>query len=108
MTKVVLFETDLQEKAALFKALGHPARLAILKYLAETGVCMSGDIADELPLARTTVNQHLYELKELGLIKGEIDGVRVNYCLNMEKLNQVKSLINSFTDSIGCCGDQEC
>lgn len=108
MTKLELFEPVLQEMAAVFKAISHPARLAILKYLSETGVCMSGNIADELPLARTTVNQHLYELKEMGLIKGEISGAKVNYCLNPEKLNQMRHMLDSFITSIGCCGDQEC
>jgi len=64
--KVELFDTDLQESAILFKALGHPARLMILKFLAETNSCFTGDISSILPLGRTTVNQHLDELaKEL-------------------------------------------
>ncbi|RPJ71312.1 MAG: ArsR family transcriptional regulator, partial [Alphaproteobacteria bacterium] len=66
--KTDLFETELQECAELFKSLAHPARLAILKYLAETKTCITGDISDELPLGRTTVNQHLAELKSVGLI----------------------------------------
>jgi len=91
MAKVELFEQDLQDSALLFKALGHPARLAILNYLAQTRVCISGDISNELPLSRTTVKQHLTELKNAGLIKGEISGVKTNYCLNtcaVEKLEQ--------------------
>lgn len=79
-----LFSKDLQKTAALFKALSHPARLAILEYLAETKTCITGDIADELPLSRTTVNQHLKELRDAGLIKGTVEGVKTNYCLNVK------------------------
>ena len=100
MTKVELFSTDLQESAAFFKALGHPARLAILKYLAETKVCISGDISNQLPLSRTTVNQHLKELKELGLIVGEIEGVKVNYCLNTKKIESVRNILQAFLEDI--------
>ena len=100
MTKVELFSIDLQESAAFFKALGHPARLAILKYLAETKVCISGDISNELPLSRTTVNQHLKELKELGLIVGEIEGVKVNYCLNTKKIESVRNILQAFLEDI--------
>jgi ArsR family transcriptional regulator len=87
--KYELFDKDLQTNAAFFKALAHPARLAILQYLSETKVCMTGDISREVPLSRTTVNQHLAELKEAGLIKGEISGAKVNYCLNTEKINEL-------------------
>jgi ArsR family transcriptional regulator len=102
-----LFETELQEIAALFKALAHPARLAILKYLAETKTCMTGDISDELPLGRTTVNQHLAELKSVGLIHGNIDGVKTYYCLNHDKMTWLKKLTDKFLDTV-CCGDQCC
>ena len=103
MAKKELFTKELQETSAFFKALGHPARLAILKYLAETRVCMTGDISDELPLSRTTVNQHLKELKDLNLINGEISGVKVNYCLNMKTLDKMKMILDSFIKQIGCC-----
>ena len=100
MTKVELFETDLQSTAVIFKSLGHPARLAILKYLAETRTCISGDISNELPLSRTTVNQHLQELKDIGLIKGEISEVRVKYCLNHQRIESVKKIITRFLENI--------
>lgn len=108
MTKVKLFEKELQETAALFKALSHPARLAILKYLAETKVCISGDISDELPLSRTTVHQHLAELKKLNLIIGEISGVKTNYCLNPEAIIKINENLNSFITGIGCCSNGNC
>jgi len=94
--KLELFDEELQTAAGYFKALAHPARLAILKYLAESKVCISGDISNELPLSRTTVNQHLAELKNMGLIKGTIDGVKVNYCLNPQKIEELKTVMNDF------------
>lgn len=81
MIKTDAFSTELQDIARFAKAVSHPARLAILKYLAESGTCISGDISNQLPLSRSTVSQHLNELKELGLIHGTIDGLKVNYCL---------------------------
>jgi DNA-binding transcriptional ArsR family regulator len=81
MIKAQVFSPELQELAKFAKAISHPARLAILQYLAETKTCISGNISDHLPLSRSTVSQHLNELKELGLIHGEIDGLKVNYCL---------------------------
>jgi ArsR family transcriptional regulator len=108
MTKVGLFNRDLRDTAILFKALGHPARLAILEYLAETRVCISGDISNELPLSRTTVSQHLKELKALDLIKGEIEGVKVNYCLNSEKILKARLHLEKFLNDLGCCEDQNC
>jgi len=98
--KADLFNDDLRRTAAFFKALGHPARLAILSYLAEKNVCMTGDISGELPLSRTTINQHLKELKDLNLIKGTIDGAKVNYCLNITELERYRSIGINLLDSI--------
>jgi len=95
-----LFDETLQEKANLFKALAHPARLQILKFLAETKTCISGDISEKLPLSRTTVNQHLTELKEAGLIKGHVEGVKMKYCLDGAKVKEMKNLLTSFLDDI--------
>ena len=106
MAKKELFSDELQEISAYFKAMGHPARLAILKYLAETKVCITGDLSKELPLSRTTVNQHLKELKDLDLIKGEIEGVKVNYCLNMNSVAKARCLLDLFMKKIGCCDDE--
>ncbi len=94
--KISSFDSDLQEIAKLAKALSHPARLAIIKYLAECKTCISGDIANEIPLSRTTVSQHLQELKNMGLINGEIVGVRICYCLNQEKIIEASEKIRSF------------
>jgi len=103
-----LFDEALQEQANLFKALAHPARLQILHFLAQTKTCISGDISDELPLSRTTVNQHLKELKDAGLIKGHIEGVKMKYCLDSEKVKEMKNLLTSFLDEIQVSDDFIC
>ena len=103
MTKSALFEKDLQEASALFKALAHPARLAILKYIAESKSCISGDISNELPLSRTTVHQHLAELKKHDLIQGEIDGVKTCYCLNVPNMLKIKHQLSNFLTNLNCC-----
>lgn len=108
IAKTELFEETLQEQANLFKALAHPARLHILRFLAESKTCISGDISDELPLSRTTVNQHLKELKEAGLIKGHVEGVKMNYCLDREKVNEMRSLLTGFLDRIQLPDDFTC
>ena len=99
-SKTGLFNPELGSASVLFKALAHPARLAILQYLAETKVCMTGDICDELPLSRTTVNQHLKELKEAGLIQGTVDGVKVNYCLDVKKICELGKVFRKFYELI--------
>jgi DNA-binding transcriptional ArsR family regulator len=100
MNKSDKFDDNLQELALLAKAISHPARLAILQYLAETKTCISGDISDFLPLSRTTVSQHLKELKKAGLIHGEIDGLKVNYCLCSQDLNRFIDLFQKFFEPI--------
>jgi DNA-binding transcriptional ArsR family regulator len=84
-----------EELALLAKAVGHPARVQILRLLARRETCICGDIVDELPLAQSTVSQHLKVLKEAGLIRGEIDGPRVGYCVEPRTLRRLKSLVGS-------------
>ena len=96
MQKKEIFEKDLQDIAEFCRVISHPARLAILRYLAETKSCISGDISDKLPLGRTTVSQHLKELKALGLIHGEIDGLKVNYCLCSSTIEKYLRLFDEF------------
>ena len=100
MNKSEKFENSLQELALFARAISHPARLAILKYLAETKTCISGDISDFLPLSRSTVSQHLNELKSLGLIHGEIDGLKVNYCLCGSNIEKYLKLFDGFFEPI--------
>ena len=108
VSKTELFEVHLQTRANLFKALAHPARLQILQFLAQTKTCISGDISEELPLSRTTVNQHLKELKDAGLIKGHIEGVKMKYCLDYPKIEEMKTLLGSFLNEIHVPDDFAC
>jgi DNA-binding transcriptional ArsR family regulator len=94
--KTTAFTDEQQQLARVAKALAHPARVAIIQFLASQKTCISGDIAAELPLARTTVSQHLQELKALDLIRGEIDGLTVCYCLNTALLRQVQQQFAAF------------
>lgn len=82
-----------EELSALAKALGHPARVQILRLLTRRASCVCGDIVDELPLAQSTVSQHLKILKEAGLIRGDVDGPRVCYCIEPRTLRRFKALI---------------
>jgi DNA-binding transcriptional ArsR family regulator len=84
-----------EELANLAKALGHPARVQIMRLLVRREACICGDIVDELPLAQSTVSQHLKVLKEAGLIRGEIDGPRVCYCVEPRMLRRLKALVGS-------------
>ncbi|WP_321995384.1 metalloregulator ArsR/SmtB family transcription factor [Draconibacterium orientale] len=106
-SKTDLFDEELKTQAAWFKVLAHPARLKILQYLSEANSCITGDLSEELPLGRTTVNQHIKELKEAGLIQGHIEGVRTKYCLNPEKISEVKAVIEEFLSALNA-GDYEC
>jgi len=96
MNKSEKFDEQLQDIARFARVISHPARLAILQYLAETKTCISGDISDYLPLSRSTVSQHLNDLKELGLIHGEIDGLKVNYCLCNSTILKYKAMFDEF------------
>jgi ArsR family transcriptional regulator len=84
-----------EELALLAKAVGHPARVQILRLLVRREACICGDIVDELPLAQSTVSQHLKVLKDAGLVRGDIDGPRVCYCIEPRTLRRLKSLVGS-------------
>ncbi len=106
INKSTAFPEDVQELAALAKALGHPARIAILRTLAQKQRCICGEIVEVLPLSQATVSQHLKALKEAGLIKGEVEGVKSCYCLNVEYLERMSPLLNQFIKNIltpNCC-----
>lgn len=92
--------------AATAKALGHPARIAILQYLAAKKSCVCGDIVDELPLSQSTVSQHLKALKEVGLIKGEIEGSAVCYCIDTDAWQTLTKQLQNFLSAPAnenCC-----
>lgn len=106
ITKTEHFTTSQNELAILAKAMGHPARIAIIEYLLKTESCICGDIVNELPLAQPTVSQHLKELKNAGLIKGNIEGNAICYCLNEEGFNKLKGFfetITSYLTTKECC-----
>jgi DNA-binding transcriptional ArsR family regulator len=106
--KTSLFDADLQQLAVIAKVLSHPARLAIMRYLASSDTCISGDISDEIPLSRTTVSQHLQELKKAGLIHGEIEGTRVCYCICNESVANTVQQFVTFFDEIATCKNNTC
>ena len=108
ITKADLFDEQQKKTAEFAKALGHPARIAILEILAKRDTCICGDITDQLPLAQSTVSQHLKALKSAGIITGEIDGVRTCYCLDEKNLGKFKTIIETFltnltTQNPTCC-----
>ncbi|MEO8763796.1 MAG: metalloregulator ArsR/SmtB family transcription factor [Ginsengibacter sp.] len=106
-TKSFEFTVKENRLAKYAKALGHPARVAILKFLAGKQACFCGDIVDELPLSQSTVSQHLKELKDAGLIKGEIEGAKVCYCIDTKEWERARDRINQLFDSYkegnDCC-----
>ncbi len=105
LSKTEEFTKSQNEIAALAKALGHPARIAILQFLAEQKSCVCGDIVNELPLSQSTVSQHLKELKKVGLIKGDIEGPSVCYCVDVKVLTKAKKMLVDLFDvvQVNCC-----
>lgn len=95
LNKKQAFEGSLIEFAEFARVMSHPARIAILKTLAEKQMCICGDIVEVLPLAQSTVSQHLKELKNMGLIRGEIEGVKSCYCLDWERLDYFFNLFHA-------------
>ncbi|MFO0321769.1 MAG: ArsR/SmtB family transcription factor [Bacteroidota bacterium] len=94
-----LFKVSDVQIAKYAKALANPARIAILKLLIKKQACICGDIVDELPLSQSTVSQHLKELKALGLIKGDVEGVKVCYCIDEKEWERVKKVLNNLFES---------
>jgi predicted transcriptional regulator len=106
LTKSHRFKSGENQIALIAKGLAHPARIAILMFLAKKKACICGDIVDELPLSQSTVSQHLKELKEAGLIKGDINGPRVCYCIDEKGWQKARKLMNKVFDSFNgsvCC-----
>lgn len=99
-SKSACFDPELQKKARLFRTLGHPARLQILQYLAQTRKCLTGDISGYFPLSRGTVNQHVRELKKAGLIAAHVEGAKVVWCLHLEKIREAEDVIRNFLETI--------
>ncbi len=107
-SKTAAFTTEDNQVSVYAKALGHPARIAILQLLIKKQSCICGDIVEELPLSQSTVSQHLKELKEAGLIKGEIEGTKVCYCIDQKVWKEAAAVLQElfnayqpFTET--CC-----
>ena len=107
VSKTEHFTDQQNEMAVLLKAMAHPARIAIIDYLLSIDTCICNDIVDVLPLAQPTVSQHLKELKNIGIIKGNIEGTSVCYCIDENVWQQIKKELNTFfIDNVGvdkCC-----
>lgn len=107
LTKTDLYTEEVNEIAGLMKALAHPARVAIVNHLLKVNSCICGDIVNELSLAQPTVSQHLKELKSYGIIKGEIEGTSICYCLNMDAIEKIyvylSSIKNTLKQKSNCC-----
>ncbi|MFD2563879.1 ArsR/SmtB family transcription factor [Aquimarina rubra] len=105
ITKTQIFDQRQNELAQLFKILGHPARIAILQYISKQDACICNDLVEEIGLAQATISQHLKELKSIGLLKGEIEGKSMCYCINIDRWNELQQNLNSFfnTTKQNCC-----
>jgi DNA-binding transcriptional ArsR family regulator len=93
------YKISTEELARFAKALGHPTRIAILKRLENESCCFTGDLVDELPLAQSTISQHLKELKNAGLIKGELKPPKIKYCIDQKNWNKAKQLFEDLFSS---------
>ena len=106
-SKSQLFSFSQNELANMSKVLAHPARIAILEVLANKKSCICNDIVEEIPLAQPTISQHLKELKNIGLIKGNIEGTSICYCLDIDAVAKIKARISGYFELLesgnGCC-----
>lgn len=108
LTKTEKFTDTQNSIATIAKAFGHPARVAILQHLIKINSCICGDLVDEIGLAQPTISQHLKELKNIGIIKGNIEGTSVCYCIDEEKWKDITTLFTSFlnqntNNTNSCC-----
>ena len=105
LTKSEIFTAQQNRIAAIAKVLGHPARIAILQHLLKVQNCICGDLVEEIGLAQATISQHLREMKNIGLIKGDIDGTKVCYCIDEVVFKEIKVIFNDLfkADINGCC-----
>lgn len=108
LSKTEKFSAHQNQLALMSKALGHPARIAILEYLLKANSCICGDIVGELGLAQATVSQHLKELKNLGIIKGSIEGTSTCYCIDIEKWESISEAFSLFFAQRTICATDNC
>ncbi|MDH5398451.1 MAG: metalloregulator ArsR/SmtB family transcription factor [Cyclobacteriaceae bacterium] len=105
VTKFDLFTKEQNELARLARVFAHPARVAILQHLIHTNACITGALVQELGLAQATISQHLRELKDLGIIRGTVEGASVCYCINPTRWKEIRHLFNQLFDQFehNCC-----
>lgn len=107
LAKTEIFTARQNEIASFAKVFGHPARVAILEYLFKINACVCGDLVNEIGLAQPTISQHLKELKQLGLIKGNVEGTSVCYCVHIDNWTKMKEVMLKFLDqdipNTDCC-----
>lgn len=107
-TKTDFYTESQNELAILIKALGHPARIAIIEYILKVNSCICGDIVNELSLAQPTISQHLKELKNAGLIKGSVEGNTICYCIDEKGFEKIKGFFKNINEHLekknsNCC-----
>ena len=104
LTKSFHFSEQQNQLASFAKAFAHPARIAIIQQIVKNKTCIVGSLADELPLSQSTISQHLKELKNIGIIKGEIEGPSICYCIHEENWQKARNmLVHLFTEIDGNC-----
>ncbi|GAB3337941.1 metalloregulator ArsR/SmtB family transcription factor [Marivirga atlantica] len=108
VSRTDLFSEAQNNMALAAKAFAHPARVAIIEYLLKASACINGDLVNELGLAQATISQHLRELKEIGIIKGTIEGTRVSYCINSEKWELIKTQFSTLFNSYNKLSEDNC
>jgi predicted transcriptional regulator len=106
ITKSTEFTLEQNKRSMVFKALGHPARIAIIEHILSVNTCICNDLVGMLPLSQATISQHLKELKEANIIQGTIEGNSICYCLNKETLSHIREVLDQFistSNSTPCC-----
>jgi DNA-binding transcriptional ArsR family regulator len=105
ITKSNIYSQSQNDLAVFFKVLGHPARVAILQYISAQNTCICNDLVEEIGLAQATISQHLKELKSIGLLKGEVEGKSMCYCINLDRWNDIQNQLNVFFNKTksNCC-----
>ena len=96
LTKSEIFSKNQNDIAQIAKVLGHPARIAILEHISKVKTCICGDLVNEIGLAQPTISQHLKELKSIGILKGNIEGTSICYCIDTEKWEEIRTILNQF------------
>lgn len=108
LTKTEMFTDSQNELALIGKVFAHPARVAILQHLFKIKACVCGDLVEEIGLAQPTVSQHLKELRNMGLIKGDVEGTSVCYCIDIRNWKAMKAKFEEFLDQDICVDDECC